>query len=121
MQENIRQTRITSSSSTPSQTDQELIDRVVEAICEVYDPEIPVNIWELGLIYQITVDAERHVEVTMTLTTPMCPSAQELPAMVELMVSHVQGIRSCDVEIIWEPPWNPDMMTDTAKFALNML
>ena len=102
MQELTRQTHLTSSSDTLSSPDNALIERIVEAICEVYDPEIPVNIWELGLIYQVNVDAERHVAVVMTLTTPMCPSAQELPAMAEL-IAYIEGICSCDVVSIWKP------------------
>ena len=99
--------------------DQEMMERIVDAICQVYDPEIPVNIWELGLIYTVHLTEEHDVFVDMTLTTPMCPSAQELPVMVEMAVCYAQGVRSCEVAIIWEPPWNPEQMSEIARVELN--
>ena len=89
--------------------------RVVEAIKTVYDPEIPVEIWELGLIYSVDLTPERDVTVRMTLTSPSCPSAEEIPPEVERKVAAVAGVRSCRVEIVWEPMWTKDMMSETAK------
>ena len=95
--------------------------RIVDAICSVYDPEIPVNIWELGLIYGIDIDAERRVQVRMTLTAPGCPSAQALPIEVERKVREVEGVADVDVEVVWDPPWSADRMSDAAKLHLGML
>ena len=95
--------------------------RVIEAICSVYDPEIPVNIWELGLIYEIDVDNERRVQIQMTLTAPGCPSAQVLPLEVERKVRAVEGVADVFVEVVWEPAWSPERMTDAAKLQLGML
>ena len=93
---------------------------VIDAICSVYDPEIPVNIWELGLIYDIDVDAERRVRVQMTLTAPACPSAQSIPLDVERKVRAVPGVTDVFVEVVWEPAWSTDRMTDAAKLQLGM-
>lgn len=106
--------------TTDASDDPTLLERVVEAIQKVYDPEIPVNIWEMGLIYGVDISADKDVKVNMTLTTPMCPSAQELPHMVDVMVSRVEGVRACDVEIVWEPPWNPTMMSEAARLELDI-
>jgi len=95
--------------------------RIIEAICSVYDPEIPVNIWELGLIYEIDVDNERRVQVQMTLTAPGCPSAQVLPLEVERKVRAVEGVADVFVEVVWEPAWSPERMSDAAKLQLGML
>jgi FeS assembly SUF system protein len=95
--------------------------RIIEAICSVYDPEIPVNIWELGLIYEIDVDNERRVQIQMTLTAPGCPSAQVLPLEVERKVRVVEGVADVFVEVVWEPAWSPERMTDAAKLQLGML
>ena len=95
--------------------------RIIEAICSVYDPEIPVNIWELGLIYEIDVDNERRVQIQMTLTAPGCPSAQVLPLEVERKVRAVEGVADVFVEVVWEPAWSPERMTDAAKLQLGML
>ena len=102
-----------------NQKDQDLMEQIIDSICQVYDPEIPVNIWELGLIYLVAMNEAHQVKVTMSLTTPMCPSAQELPLMVEDAVCYVEGIQSCEVEIVWEPPWHPSMMSDVARVQLN--
>lgn len=95
-----------------------------KAICSVYDPEIPVNVYELGLIYTVGVtdleDGRADVAVKMTLTSPGCPVAQEMPGMVQSAIFPVEGVRAVDVEIIWDPPWNPGMMAETAKLQLNM-
>lgn len=95
--------------------------RIIDAVCSVYDPEIPVNIWELGLIYGIDVDAERRVRIRMTLTAPGCPSAQALPLEVERRVREVEGVADVRVELEWEPAWSADRMSDAAKLHLGML
>ncbi|HSN43873.1 MAG TPA: iron-sulfur cluster assembly protein [Propionibacteriaceae bacterium] len=95
--------------------------RIIDAICSVYDPEIPVNIWELGLIYSIDIDSERRVQVQMTLTATGCPSAQALPLEVERKVRDVEGVADVFVEVVWEPAWSPERMSDAAKLHLGML
>lgn len=97
-----------------------LKEPIVEAISTVFDPEIPVNIYELGLIYKIEADAESRVHVDMTLTSPACPSAQQLPSEVRYKVKAVEGVSDCTVEVVWEPPWTKDMMSETAKLTLGM-
>jgi FeS assembly SUF system protein len=93
---------------------------VVDAISTVFDPEIPVNIYELGLIYEIRADAESRVHVRMTLTSPACPSAQQLPSEVRYKIKALQGVSDCTVDIVWEPPWTKDMMSEAAKLSLGM-
>jgi FeS assembly SUF system protein len=93
---------------------------IVAAISTVFDPEIPVNIYELGLIYDIEADAQSRVHVRMTLTSPACPSAQQLPSEVRYKVKAVDGVADCTVDVVWEPPWTKDMMSETAKLALGM-
>ena len=95
-------------------------DAVVAAIGTVYDPEIPVNIYELGLIYTIEIDDQSAVKVEMTLTAPGCPSAQELPVMVHDAIMAVPGVSGCQVETVWDPPWDPSRMTEDARLSLNM-
>jgi FeS assembly SUF system protein len=95
-------------------------DAIIAAIAEVYDPEIPVNIYELGLIYAIEIADHGAVKVEMTLTAPGCPSAQELPEQVYHAVTSVPGVTSCDVETVWDPPWDPSRMTEEARLQLNM-
>jgi FeS assembly SUF system protein len=95
-------------------------DAVIAAIATVYDPEIPVNIYELGLIYAIEIDEAGAVKVEMTLTAPACPSAQELPEQVEEAVAAVPGVRAVSVETVWDPPWEPSRMSEEARLALNM-
>jgi FeS assembly SUF system protein len=99
----------------------DLYEGVIEALKEIYDPEIPVNIYELGLIYGVDVTADNHVLVTMTLTTPHCPVAESMPGEVELRVSAVPGVGSAEVNLIWDPPWDPGKMSDEAKLELGML
>jgi FeS assembly SUF system protein len=94
--------------------------RVVEAISTVFDPEIPVNIYELGLVYEIVADAESRVGVRMTLTSPACPSAQQLPQEVRYKVKALDGVTDCFVDIVWEPPWTKEMMSETAKLSLGI-
>jgi len=98
-----------------------LESRVVDAIRTVYDPEIPVNIYELGLIYDLAVDDDGRAEVKMTLTSPSCPVAGTLPGDVETRIKGVKGVTEVHVELTWEPAWNPDMMTEAAKLQLGML
>ena len=93
----------------------------VEAIKTVYDPEIPVNIYELGLIYGIDVGDDGVVKVTMTLTAPACPAAEIIPVEVETKVKSVAGVKDVSVEIVWEPPWTPEKMSEAAKLELGMM
>ena len=93
---------------------------VVDAISAVFDPEIPVNVYELGLIYDIVIDADAVVHVTMTLTSPMCPSAQQIPADVQSAIRSVSGVRDVLVEIVWEPPWTAELMSDVARLHLGL-
>jgi FeS assembly SUF system protein len=95
-------------------------DALIEAISTVHDPEIPVNIYELGLIYAIEIADDGRVNVEMTLTAPACPSAQELPEQVQQAVLGVPGVTSCNVETVWDPPWDPSRMTEEARLQLNM-
>ena len=95
-------------------------DDLIAAIGTVYDPEIPVNIYELGLIYAVEIDDDGGVKVEMTLTAPACPSAQELPEQVQNAVLTVPGVTSCHVETVWDPPWDPSRMTEEARLQLNM-
>ena len=94
--------------------------KLVTALKTVFDPEIPVDIYELGLIYDIIVDAERKVLVKMTLTSPACPSAQQLPSEVRYKVKAVPGVTDAWVEIVWEPPWSKDLMSESAKLSLGI-
>ena len=100
---------------------QDLEKKVVEVLRTCYDPEIPVNIYELGLIYNVDVDAAGTVKIRMTLTSPMCPVAGSLPPEVEAKVWNVPGVTSARVDVVWDPPWTPDMMTEAAKLQLNMM
>ncbi|MEN9391754.1 MAG: hypothetical protein RLZZ104_97, partial [Pseudomonadota bacterium] len=93
---------------------------VIEALKEIYDPDIPVNIYDLGLIYNVEIN-QGHALVTMTLTTPHCPVAESMPGEVELRVGAVPGIGDAEVNLVWDPPWGPDKMTDEARLELGML
>ena len=95
-------------------------DDLIAAIATVYDPEIPVNIYELGLIYAIDTHDDGRVKVEMTLTAPACPSAQELPEQVREAVMAVSGVTECEVETVWDPPWDPSRMSEEARLQLNM-
>jgi FeS assembly SUF system protein len=99
----------------------DIYEGVIAALKEIYDPEIPVNIYELGLIYGVDVTEDGHVAVTMTLTTPHCPVAESMPGEVELRVGAVPGVGSAEVNLVWDPPWDPQMMSDEAKLELGML
>ena len=98
-----------------------LYESVVEALKDIFDPEIPVNIYDLGLIYGVEVSAEADVTIVMTLTTPHCPVAESMPGEVELRVGSVPGVRDAEVELVWDPPWDPSKMTDAARLELGML
>ena len=95
-------------------------NKVIEAIRKIYDPEIPVNIYELGLIYKIEVDEKNKVNVDMTLTSPNCPVAESLPKEVKDNIMKIEGVKDVKLEIVWEPPWTKDMMTEAAKLELNL-
>ncbi len=95
--------------------------RVIEALQTVYDPEVPVNIYEMGLIYGVELDPLGNASVSMTLTAPNCPAAQSLPMEVEEKVKAVEGVNDVHLEIVWEPPWDPSLMSDAAKLQLGML
>lgn len=116
--------------STPAETqaetlavdpdDDPLNAQIRAALKTVYDPEIPVDIYELGLIYTVAVAEDGGVAITMSLTAPGCPAAGELPGEVEHAVSKVEGVTGVSVEVVWDPPWDPSRMSDEAKLALNM-
>ncbi len=97
-----------------------LTDEIVAALKSVYDPEIPADVYELGLIYKIDIGDDRAISIDMTLTTPNCPSAQELPSMVENAAASVPGVGPVTVKVVWEPPWEPSRMSDEARVVLNM-
>jgi FeS assembly SUF system protein len=97
-----------------------LTDEIIAALKTVYDPEIPADIYELGLIYKVDIADDRKVSVDMTLTTPNCPSAAELPSMVENAVASVPGVGEVAVNVVWDPPWDQSRMSDEARVALNM-
>ncbi len=98
-----------------------LYEAVIDALKEIYDPEIPVNIYDLGLIYGVDITEDGHAAVTMTLTTPHCPVAESMPGEVELRVGSVPGIGHAEVHLVWDPPWDPQKMSDEAKLELGML
>src|SRR5438552_1684760 len=102
-------------SSLPEAEIARMTDDIVAALKTVYDPEIPADIYELGLIYKVDIEDDRSVKVEMTLTTPNCPSAAELPVMVETAVASVPGVSGAKVDIVWEPPWDPSRMSDEAR------
>ncbi len=106
--------------SGEASSDGSIEERVVAALKTVYDPEIPVNIYELGLIYKLAVMGDSKVDVEMTLTSPMCPVAGTLPGEVQRKVLSVEGVSEASVELVWDPPWNMEMMTEEARFQLGM-
>ena len=99
----------------------DLYEAVVAALKEIFDPEIPVNIYELGLIYGVDITPEGSVAITMTLTTPHCPVAESMPGEVELRVSSVPGVRDAEVNLVWDPPWDMAKLSDEARLELGML
>ncbi|MDF1727631.1 MAG: SUF system Fe-S cluster assembly protein [Sulfitobacter sp.] len=105
----------------PSSTDHPLYEQVVEACRTVYDPEIPVNIYELGLIYTIDISEANEVNITMSLTAPGCPVAGEMPGWVADAVEPLAGVKQVDVALVWEPPWGMDMMSDEARLELGFM
>ena len=111
---------LVSASAIPADELARLTDDIVSALKTVYDPEIPSDIYELGLIYKVDIKDDRTVDVDMTLTTPNCPSAAELPMMVENAVASVQGVGPVKVQVVWDPPWDPSRMSDEARLVLNM-
>src|ERR1700690_2572806 len=107
-------------SALPREETDRLADEIVPGRKTVFDPEIPADIYELGLIYKVDIKDDRSVDVEMTLTTPNCPAAGELPTMVENAVASVPGVGLVNINLVWEPPWTPDRMTDEARLVLNM-
>ena len=105
----------------PSSTEHAIYDTIVEACKSVYDPEIPVNIYDLGLIYTININEDSDVEVKMSLTAPGCPVAGEMPIWVAEAIEPLPGVRSVNVELIWEPQWGMDMMSDEARLELGFM
>ena len=100
---------------------EDLEQQIIGAMKTVYDPEIPVNIYDLGLIYDLVIDDEGHVDLLMTLTAPGCPVAGSMPGWVQAAVESVPGVESCSVELAWEPPWTPELMSMRARLELNMI
>ena len=107
-------------SALPREETERLTHEIIAALKTVFDPEIPADIYELGLIYKVDISDERAVDVTMTLTTPNCPAAGELPTMVENAVASVPGVGVVNINLVWEPAWSPDRMSDEARLVLNM-
>lgn len=110
-----------SETPAPVEPGGDLYEQVIDALKDIYDPEIPVNIYDLGLIYDVAISPDHHVQVKMTLTTPHCPVAESMPGEVELRVGAVPGVGDCEVELVWSPPWDPQKMSDEAKLELGML
>lgn len=111
---------VTGSSAMSAEELSRLTDDIISGLKTVYDPEIPADIYELGLIYKIDIGDDRTVKVDMSLTSPNCPAAQELPIMVENAVASVPGVKEAKVEVVWDPPWDPSRMSDEARLVLNM-
>ncbi len=111
---------VTAAATLPQDEIARMTDDIVGALKTVFDPEIPADIYELGLIYKVEIGDDRGVIVDMTLTTPNCPAAQELPIMVENAVASVGGVREVKVNVVWDPPWEPSRMSDEARAVLNM-
>jgi FeS assembly SUF system protein len=100
--------------------DEQLKEDVILGLKGVFDPEIPVNVYDLGLIYEIAIDEKQHVHIQMTLTSPGCPVAQTFPGMIERAVNEVEGVSDCTVELVWEPPWDQDRMSEAARLELGL-
>ena len=111
---------VAKTSALPPEETERLTGDIVAALKTVFDPEIPADIYELGLVYKVDIKDDRGVAVEMTLTTPNCPAAEELPIMVENAVASIPGVGKVDVSIVWEPAWTPDRMSDEARLVLNM-
>ncbi|KIF65940.1 FeS assembly SUF system protein, partial [Streptomyces sp. AcH 505] len=112
--------KVQTQSALPPEETERLGSDIVAALKTVYDPEIPADIYELGLIYKVDIKDDRAVDVEMTLTTPNCPAAAELPTMVENAVASVAGVGPVNVSIVWDPAWTPERMSDEARLVLNM-
>ena len=100
--------------------DKNLLDRVIEGMRQVYDPEIPLNIYDLGLIYEVKISKQNTVAIQMTLTSPMCPVAEILPGEIENAVKAVDDVSSVEVELVWDPPWGPEVMSEAARLELGI-
>ncbi len=100
---------------------EDLQQKVIETVKMVYDPEIPVNIYDLGLVYEIEVNEAGEVKIIMTLTSPMCPVAESLPREVQYRIEEIEQVNKCEVEVVWEPPWSAGMMSEDARLELNMM
>lgn len=100
--------------------DENLLDRVIEGMRQVYDPEIPLNIYDLGLIYEVKISKQNTVAIQMTLTSPMCPVAETLPGEIENAVKAVDDVSSVEVELVWDPPWGPEVMSEAARLELGI-
>jgi FeS assembly SUF system protein len=100
---------------------EEIRERIIERLRTVYDPEIPVDIYELGLIYEVKVDEDGKVGIRMTLTSPMCPAAEALPPEVETKAREVEGVSGVELELVWDPPWSPERMSEAARLELGMM
>ena len=111
---------VTRSAALPEGEINQLTDDIIGALKTVFDPEIPADIYELGLIYKIDIGDDRAVKVDMSLTSPNCPAAQDLPIQVENAVASVAGVKEAKVEVVWDPPWDPSRMSDEARLVLNM-
>jgi len=98
----------------------ELKNKIIAEVKKIYDPEIPVNIYELGLIYNITVDENNNVKIDMTLTSPNCPVAESLPKEVKASIMNVEGVKDITLDLVWDPPWDKSMMSEAAKLELNL-
>jgi FeS assembly SUF system protein len=99
---------------------EEIKEEVIAMLRDVYDPEIPVNIFELGLVYDVRVDESGGVHIAMTLTSPMCPVAEMLPMEIETRAREIEGVREVRIDLVWDPPWNPEMMSEAARLELGM-
>ncbi len=104
----------------PENSEEMLQQEIVKALREVYDPELPVNLYDLGLIYEVNILEDKVVQIVMTLTTPSCPVAEMIPGQVENRVRFVEGVKDVKVKLVWDPPWNRDMMTEEAKLELGL-
>jgi FeS assembly SUF system protein len=111
---------VSGASALPGDELNRLTDDIVAALKTVYDPEIPADIYELGLIYKVDIGDDKAVKIDMSLTSPNCPAAQDLPIQVENAVASVAGVKEAKVEVVWDPPWDPSRMSDEARLVLNM-
>jgi FeS assembly SUF system protein len=116
----VKAANVETHSALPAEETERLTGDIVAALKTVFDPEIPADIYELGLIYKVDIKDDRSVDVVMTLTTPNCPAAGELPTLVENAVASVPGVGMVSVNVVWDPPWSPERMSDEARLVLNM-